>query len=257
MLPFNSSYILVIQKKYLFYFPLLFLWNSGIHCQKSPLQIHSSNGQIIHHTHYSLSYSEKHEQAEWVSYLLNPKFLDGSSKRTDDFRIDKKVLSKSANSSDYLNSGYDRGHLAPAADMVFSNRSMSESFFYSNISPQSAKFNRGGWKKLEMQVRDWGKSFEIIVVTGGVLIEKGLKSIGENKVSIPRNFYKIVYAPEMQEMIGFVMPNQKIYNNLLSYSTTVDEIEVMTGLNFFIELSEEQQNQLESTNNLENWVFNY
>ena len=167
------------------------------------------------------------------------------------------MLSQSANSGDYLYSGYDRGHLAPAADMVFSNLSMSESFFYSNISPQSAKFNRGGWKKLEMQIRDWGKSFEIIVVTGGVLIEEGLKSIGENKVSIPRNYYKIVYAPEMQEMIGFVMPNQKIYNDLLSYSRTVDEIEVLTGLNFFIELSEEQQNQLESTSNLENWVFNF
>lgn len=107
-----------------------------------------------------------------------------------------------------------------------------------------------------MQIRDWGKSFEVIVVTGGVLIEDGLKSIGENKVSIPRNFYKIVYVPEKQEMIGFVMPNQKIYNDLLSYTRTVDEIEVLTGLNFFIELSEEQQNQLESSINLENWVFN-
>jgi endonuclease G, mitochondrial len=246
----------MISTKHLFYFFVLLLWTSTLFCQKSPLQIHSSNGQIINHTYYSLTYSEKHEQAEWVSYILNPSFLNGSTKRTDDFRIDKKVLSQSANSGDYLYSGWDRGHLVPAADMVFSNQSMSESFYYSNISPQNPLFNRGGWKKLEAQVRDWGKSFEIIVVTGGVLTDNGFKSIGENKVSIPKNFYKIVYAPEINEMIGFVMPNQKIYNDLLSYATTVDEIEGLTGINFFIELSEEQQNQLESTINLENWVFN-
>lgn len=238
------------------YFIVLLLWTSTLYCQKSPLQIHSSNGQIIHHTHYSLSYSEEHEQAEWVSYVLNPPFLNGSTARTDDFRMDEKVLTQSANSGDYLYSGWDRGHLVPAADMVFSNRSMSESFYYSNISPQNPLFNRGGWKKLERQIRDWGRSSEIIVVTGGVLTDNGLKSIGENKVSIPKNFYKVVYAPEMEEMIGFVMPNQKIYSDLISYATTVDEIEKLTGINFFIELSEEQQNQLESINNLENWVFN-
>lgn len=246
----------MIYNKQQVYFIVLLLWTSTLYCQKIPLQIHSSNGQIIHHTHYSLSYSEEHEQAEWVSYVLNPPFLNGSAVRTDDFRMDERVLTQSANSGDYLYSGYDRGHLAPAADMVYSNQSMSESFYYSNISPQNPLFNRGGWKKLEAQVRDWGKSFEIIVVTGGVLIDDGLSSIGKNKVSIPKNFYKIVYAPEMDEMIGFVMPNQKIYNDILSYSTTVDEIERLTGINFFIELAEEQQNQLESKIHLENWVFN-
>lgn len=246
----------MISAKRLGYFIFLLLGASTLYCQKSPLQIHSSNGQIIHHTYYSLSYSEEHEQAEWVSYVLNPPFLNGSAVRTDDFRMDERVIMQSANSGDYQYSGYDRGHLAPAADMVYSNQSMSESFYYSNISPQNPLFNRGGWKKLEAQVQDWGKSFEIIVVTGGVLTDNGLKSIGENKVTIPKNFYKIVYTPEMDEMIGFVMPNQKIYNDLISYATTVDEIEGLTGINFFIELSEEQQNQLESTINLENWVFN-
>lgn len=245
-----------VSFKYLVDFFVLLLWTSLVHSQKSPLQIHSSNGQMIHHTYYSLSYSEEHEQAEWVSYVLNPPFLNGSATRSDDFRMDDKVLTQSANSGDYLYSGYDRGHLAPAADMVFSNQSILESFYYSNISPQNPQFNRGGWKKLEAQVRDWGKSFEIIVVTGGVLLDDGLSSIGKNKVSVPKNFYKIVYAPEMDEMIGFVMPNQKIYNDILSYSTTVDEIERLTGINFFIELAEEQQNQLESKIHLENWVFN-
>ena len=96
-----------------------------------------------------MSYLETHEQAEWVYYRLNSNLVSGNVKRSNNFREDKSIRTGSANLSDYKYSGYDRGHLAPAGDMKSSNTGMSESFFMSNISPQTPSFNRGGWKKLE------------------------------------------------------------------------------------------------------------
>jgi endonuclease G, mitochondrial len=241
----------VVLDKILF---LIILWSPQFHCQNT-LHLHSTNGEIVNHTYYSLSYSETHEQAEWVTYSLNPNFLNGSASRTDDFKEDPLVSTQSASNSDYLYSGYDRGHLVPAADMAFSDKSMLESFYYSNISPQNSLFNRGGWKKLESQVRNWGKSFDIIVVTGGVLNDS-LKTIGINRVSIPNQFYKIVYAPSKNEMIGFLMPNKKIYDDIVDYITTVDEIENITGIDFFINLEDEIEELLESKIDSEKWEFN-
>jgi endonuclease G len=240
--------------KFHFWISALFLvWITSSHAQSQYLQKHSSNGEIINHTFYSLSYLEDHEQAEWVTYRLFPAFLKGNAIRKNNFRPDPLVQTKSANSKDYSKSGYDRGHLAAAGDMVFSKQSMSESFFYSNIAPQKPSFNRGAWKNLESLVRQWGNSFEIIVVTGGILSGGNLDQIGPNGVSVPKEFYKIVYAPEKNEMLGFIMPNQKIINDIWNYSTTVDEIEELTCIDFFIELNDEIENLIESRINVDKW----
>ena len=111
--------------------------------------------QLVTHLGYSLSYNEKHEQANWVFYELTIDEVLGSIKRKDQFRADPNIKTGSASLSDYKRSGYDRGHLAPAADMKWSSKAMSESFFMSNMSPQTPSFNRGIWKKLENLVRKW------------------------------------------------------------------------------------------------------
>ena len=104
--------------------------------------------QIVNHLGYSLSYNEKNEQASWVAYELTADQVRGTVKRKDSFRSDPLIKTGSASLSDYKGSGYDRGHLAPAADMKWSTTAMSESFFMSNMSPQLPGFNRGIWKKL-------------------------------------------------------------------------------------------------------------
>ena len=101
-----------------------------------------SKGELINHTYYSLSYSEEHEQAEWVHYKLNANMLKGVVPRRDSFKSDKSVSTGSAVLADYKRSGYDRGHLVPAGDMKLSKKSMSETFYLSNIAPQYASFNR-------------------------------------------------------------------------------------------------------------------
>jgi len=236
------------------WFILCFWWlhSSG---QNQLIPLHSSSGQIIKHTFYWLSYSEEHEQAEWVSYCITPEFLKGSRPRSNDFRPDPLVWSVSANFKDYFLSGYDRGHLVPAGDMVYSTKSMSESFYYSNISPQTPSFNRGTWKKLESQVRDWGKSAEVIVVTGGVLTDDDIKKIGPNGVSVPKEFFKIIYDREKNEMIGFLMPNEKINEDLSFFIRSVDDIEIKTGIDFFIDLPDELETKLEASVNRTAWNF--
>ena len=214
----------------------------------------SFNGDLITHSHFSLSYVEDHEQAEWVYYKLNPILLKGSSKRTNNFRVDLKVKTGSAEISDYKKSGYDRGHLAPAADMKFSKISMSESFFMSNMSPQKPSFNRGGWKKLESLVRFWAEDSEIHIVTGGIL-NKSLNKIGGNRVSVPDYFYKIIFDTHDCKMIGFVMPNKKITHELESYIKTIDEIENLTGIDFFYDLEDHIENELESEVNVTKWIL--
>ena len=147
-----------------------------------------SSGEIVKHKYYTLSYNEVYEQANWVHYKLYPAFLGGSTPRTDSFKPDPLVSTKSAQLSDYKGSGYDRGHLAPAADMKYNSVAMSESFYMSNMSPQNPSFNRGIWKRLESLVRGWGEKFEIYVSTAGVLGSNNLGAIGKNRVTIPSEY---------------------------------------------------------------------
>ncbi len=214
-----------------------------------------SKGELVKHNFYTLSYNESHEQANWVHYKLNSSFLSGKTKRNDKFRSDPYVSSKSAGPNDYKGSGYDRGHLAPAGDMKYSSLSMQESFYMSNMSPQHPSFNRGGWKKLESLVRAWGENFEIYVSTAGVLDSNNLGSIGINSITVPAEFYKIIYAPSKQIMIGFLMPNMSITKDLISYVVSVDKIEALTGIDFYSQLPDEMENKLESTISLRDWNF--
>ena len=215
-----------------------------------------SNGELIKHAFYSLSYAEVHEQAEWVHYKITPLMLKGNVKRTNYFKIDRKVSTGSANTKDYLKSGYDRGHLAPAADMKLSKLSMSESFYMSNVSPQKHSFNAGAWLKLEKLVRAWAKTSELYITTGGVLNSKYLKTIGNNNVSVPNDFYKIIYDPRNQKIIAFLMANEKLDLPIEKYIVTVDEIESLTGIDFYHQLDDELEEKMESTILKRQWFFN-
>ena len=213
-----------------------------------------SKGEIIEHKYYTLSYLENFEQAEWVYYVLTPEMLKGSANRTNDFRADPKVSSGSAQLIDYKGSGYDRGHLAPAGDMKRNRFAMSESFYMSNISPQSPSFNRGIWRSLEALVRKWASRDKIHIATGGILVS-GLQEIGVNGVDAPKYFYKVIYDSDNRKMIAFVLPNEKGQKALREYVVSVDRVEKLTGIDFFPQLIDEIEENLESKINLLNWTF--
>ena len=214
-----------------------------------------SKGEIIKHPYYTLAYSEADEQAYWVFYHLTPELINGTQSRTDDFRADPLVSTGSASLDDYKGSGYDRGHLCPAADMTLNKTSMSESFYLSNMSPQNPSFNRGIWSKLEDRVRQWvGEYGDLYVVSAGILTDK-LGVIGADEVTIPKSYYKVIYS-EKNGMIALILPNQGSTTGLDQFVVSVDEVEKQTGIDFFSGLDDKIENQLESTVNKGSWDFN-
>jgi len=214
-----------------------------------------SKGEIVKHTYYTLAYSEADEQAYWVYYHLTPELINGTQTRTDDFRSDPLVNTGSASLADYSGSGYDRGHLCPAADMTLNKTSMSESFYLSNMSPQNPSFNRGIWSKLEDRVRQWvGEYRDLYVVSAGVLTDK-IGSIGVNEVTVPKSYYKVIYSAK-NGMIALILPNQGSSQALETFVVSVDEVERQTGIDFFSGLDDKIETQLESSINISKWDFN-
>ena len=211
---------------------------------------------IIEREGYALGYIEKHEQPAWVQYVLTADEVSHATvNRSDDFRADPYVPTGSATPQDYTRSGYDRGHLAPAADMGYSDRTMSESFYMSNMSPQPPQFNRGIWSKLEKQVRHFAvREKRIVVVTGPILPSEKTVTIGANQVTVPEYFYKVIYdTTSPEKMIAFVLPNRGSNADLRSFAVTVDYVEELTGLDFFCNVPQPKQEQLERTITVENW----
>lgn len=239
--------------------PILFLlFAVNISIANSPDFLPIPSRDIVRHTYYTLSYNENYEQANWVYYTLTDSMVLYSGEERGNFKMDQLVTTISSKSSDYTKSGYDRGHLCPAADMGFNPVAMEESFFMSNISPQMPDFNRGIWKELEMTVRKWAiKEHKLYVVTGPVFKDsKG--SIGKDEVLVPGYFFKIIYDPtDDPKMIAFVFPNEKSDRPLTDFAITVDKAEQLTGFDFFSQLPDDQENKLEANVQLASWFTGY
>lgn len=214
--------------------------------------------QIIKHTGYTLSYNEEYEVANWVAYELTRDEVLGSGVREDSFKPDPDVRTGSATLADYRGSGYDRGHLAPAADFKWSSEAMSDTFFLSNMTPQEPSFNRGIWADLEAVVRTMAyDNGSVYVVTGPVLTDGPYKTIGDNKVAVPKRFYKVIldYTEPELKAIGFVLPNENSDKPLQAFATTVDEVEAITGIDFFPLLPDDIEEKLESSTDTSLWSF--
>ncbi|MRX46521.1 DNA/RNA non-specific endonuclease [Pedobacter puniceum] len=217
----------------------------------------TKNDIIIQHSGFSLSYNELHEQANWVAYELTKEKTVKIYSRIDKFLEDPKVKTGTANAKDYASSGYDRGHLAPAADMVWSATAMAESFYYSNMSPQNPGFNRGIWKKLEELVRIWAVENEALYIATGPVLSGSLLSIGPNKVSVPKYYYKVILdykAPEIKS-IGFILENKNSNQPLQTYAVSIDSVEKFTGIDFFVSLPDEQEEVIEKKICLPCWSW--
>jgi endonuclease G len=211
---------------------------------------------VLSYAGFTLKYNEEFEQAEWVAYELTDEEVRGSFDRSEDFRSDPRVLTGSADPDDYRGSGFDRGHLAPAGDMKWSDQAMSESFLMTNMSPQRPGFNRGIWRKLEEQVREWvEEDGELWVVTGPVLTDGPYQEIGDNEVAVPKRFYKVLldYREPELKAVGFVLPNEAASLPLAAFAVTVDQVEGITGLDFFAALPDPIEERLESRLDLGLW----
>lgn len=216
----------------------------------------SGDPMVVAHQFYTLRYNETHEQAEWVAYTLQAKHLKGNHPRGDHFKVDPAVPTETAKPTDYAKSGYDRGHLAPAADFSYSAKAIDESFYMSNMSPQLPAFNRGMWKGLENKVRDWAIKKKELYIVSGPILKTHLRKIGqENRISIPKQFYKIVVNldPKHPHAIAFLMPNEMCEGFYDDYRVSIDAIEALTQIDFFHKLPDDLEAYLEKSNTSDRW----
>jgi len=216
------------------------------------------DGFLVFHSAMALFYVDKWGQSKWVVHMILPDIAVGVETRTNNFRRDSLIDAQMPDRIDYLNSGYDRGHLAPSADFRWSKRALSESYFYSNMSPQKPHFNRGKWAQLEDFLRQYviNTGHSIFVVTGGVLSDTIKRTIGVNKkIKVPPYFYKLALDMEANppKAIAFLMLNGTNTKPITSYAVSIDSIEKITGIDFFYMLPDTLENRVEAMSDVSLW----
>jgi endonuclease G, mitochondrial len=202
----------------------------------------SEVGNLLCRTGYAIDHNPQHKTPDWVAEHLTREKASAVLARSNNFKPDPDIeAGDRAELVDYKNSGYDRGHMAPAGDMRWKQEAMDESFFLSNMSPQIGPgMNRGIWKNLEEKVRQWAVVRGDLYVYTGPIYKTGVayKTIGPDKVAVPDQFYKVVFDPVRVETIAFILPNMSLrIADLPSYIVSVHEVETATGLHFLSSIS--------------------
>lgn len=216
-----------------------------------PYRLEDNEGCIIEHMGYALSYNNDYRVPNWVAYeLLESEVITAYRSREDRFEPDPLIKGRQAYDRDYVGSGYDRGHMAPAADMRWSSQTMKECFYLSNVCPQNRNLNSGAWNDLEKQVRREARFYKSVYVVCGPIFEyNNPKHIGSNHVMVPDSFFKALLARRKDgsyAAIGFVFPNEVCVRNLTLYAMTVDELEAKLGMDLFFNLEEKAQDKAEA-----------
>ena len=204
---------------------------------------------------FTVSFNPQNGTADWVGWELLKEETDGSVKRSDNFWADADVKG-SPTPDDYRNSGYDKGHLCPAADQKWSVKAMNDCFVMTNMTPQLHALNGGAWSTLESKERLWAKrDSALVIVAGPIYTESDTTRIGKTGVRVPSAFFKVLLAPYVDDprAIGFVYPNMSSPGNMQQYSMSVDEVEALTGLDFFANLPDELENRIERSASFTEW----
>lgn len=205
---------------------------------------------------YKLSYNPSTRNPVWVAWHLTADHTDGDySRKGIKFAEDEEVPTPRATNMDYVNSGYDRGHMCPSGDNKWSEEAQLQSFLYTNCCPQLHNLNAGDWNELEGKCRKWAKKYgSLYIVCGPLMLNKKHKTIGKNKVVVPEAFFKVVLCMEGEpKAIGFIYRNEANNKTMSYYVNTVDEVERLTGLDFFSSLDDKTEAKVESTANLDDW----
>jgi len=230
----------------------------SVTCEKIeiPAKLNNRKEQIITHMGFTVSYNSDWRTPNWVAYELTKKEVEGTVPRYDTFMPDPEVsYTQSATNNDYKNSGWDRGHMAPAADMKWSEQAMKESFYFSNICPQNRNLNAGVWKDLEEQVRSLATQKGNIYVVCGPIVPKHPKTIGSNKVAIPDAFFKVLLQNDNDEWsaIAFMFANESGRKPLSTYAMSVEDMQIITDIDFFPALPDSIEEKIESQVDFTKW----
>ncbi len=211
--------------------------------------------QIIQHTGFTVSYNPEWRIPNWVAYELTREESYGKVGRYNHFEKDPDVKGVCPEYWDYNDSGYDRGHMAPAGDMKWDENAMRESFYMSNVCPQNHNLNGGVWKELEQQIWTWARQHDNVYVVCGPIVSDNPQTIGKHRVVVPDAFYKVLlcYINGQWEAIGFYFDNVAGTRPLSTYCKTIDQIEKMTGIDFFPLLEDDIENKIEAHYSPQAW----
>ena len=196
-----------------------------------------------------VSYNKDRKIPNWVAWHLTAAHTRGNNQRDDMlFTEDSEVPYPRATDDDYYSSHYDRGHMCPAGDNKWDRRALTQSFKFSNICPQNHSLNKGDWNDLEIQCRYWAREMgDIYIVTGPIFYNGVKKTIGRNQVAVPDAFFKVILCDNGKaKAIGFIYPNRGGHKEMKEYVRSVDEIERITGIDFFPKLEDSLEGKLES-----------
>lgn len=211
--------------------------------------------QIKDYEGFRVSFNSTTHTPNWVAWELLGSETQGEVSRSNNFWTDNEVEG-CPTLADYKNSGYDRGHLCPAADQKWSQKAMTDCFVFTNMCPQAKSLNTGAWNTLEAKERQWAqRDSAILIVAGPIYSKDDTETIGKTGVRVPGAFFKVMAAPYLDSPrgIAFVYPNMASPGNMENYSMTIDEVEQLTGYDFFAELPDNIENQIESKASFKEW----
>lgn len=214
--------------------------------------------QILVRAGYTTSYNKSTKNANWVAWHLTSDHTSGRWSRDGiPYMVDMEVKGARQELEDWYdhNLPIDHGHLCPAGDCKWSKDAMEQSFLLTNMCPQNSNLNRGDWEQLESRCRGWARHYgELYIACGPIFYSNDYITIGNNKVGVPDAFYKVVlHLGKKPQALGFIYPNEGEHHNMQTYVTTVDKVEEITGIDFFYNLPDEIENQVESTSNFNRW----
>lgn len=204
---------------------------------------------------FTVMFNPENHTPDWVGWELLGSEASGEISRANRFWNDPEIEG-CAFTEDYRNAGYDRGHLCPAADQKWSGKAMSDCFVMTNIAPQDHALNSGAWSTLEKKERLWAmRDSALVIVAGPIYAENDRQRIGTTGIRVPSAFFKVMLAPYIRNprAIGFIYPNMKAPGNMENYACTVDEVEELTGLDFFAGLPDSIENYVESHKMFKEW----
>ena len=230
-----------------------------------PRTVQGREGQVLRREGYTASYNVQNRIPNWVAWHLTASHTNGRYKRnTMVFHEDEDVREPRATDVDYRSSGYDRGHMCPSGDNKWSKTAQDQSFLFTNICPQRHNLNVGAWNDVEIQCREWAKRYgDLYIVCGPVLYNQQHRTIGRNRVVVPEAFFKVVLRKTGRSAssrsqggyaaIGFVYENRGASRDMSRFVKSIDEVELLTGLDFFSALPDDIENSIESKADLREW----
>lgn len=204
---------------------------------------------------YTVSYNHEMKNPNWVAWTISAEHASGKVQRMA-FQDDEDMPDPKGYLSDYYNSGYDRGHMCPAADNKWSEKAMEDCFLITNMCPQDNGLNRGMWNSIEQQCRSWAVKYgKVYVVCGPIYLNQQHRKIGRNKVVVPEAFFKVVLRMgDYPQAIGFICRNQSQKGRKKTdFVNSIDEVERITGYDFFSKLPDNIENKVEAKADMNEW----